>query len=111
MAKAQQIDNIEIEALFDQCQQIVLGWNEQRGEDNGKLEISLELKTQNSTQKIIRLDADPPGTGRAGRMTVLQLEYDPDTKKYMGHTPGLPINNRQEVTLEALQSTISHFNP
>jgi hypothetical protein len=111
MKKPQVVDNTQIREFYDSCQEIVSRWNKGRPDNGGELAVSLELHKKGSNQLVIRIDPHPPGTGRAPRMTILQISYNPEKKVFESMTPGMPLDLTDPITLEQLNATLQRFNP
>lgn len=106
------VDNSVIEAFFSKCQKIASRWNAGRHDGGGEIRATLEDMQRHTTQKMIRIDAEPdPVYKNEGRMTLLQIWYDAARGVMLAKTPGLPIDNTQPITIRGLRQTLEHFNP
>lgn len=106
------VDNSEIEAFYDECQEIVSYWNARRHDGGGEIKVTLEKMHGRTTQEVIRIDAEPyPARKNGGRMTVLQIWYDADKSVMLGKTPLLPVDNTMPMTTDRLHQTLELFNP
>jgi hypothetical protein len=111
MKKPEVVDNTLIREFYDNCQEVVSRWNKERPDNGGELIATLELHKKSSDQLVIRIDPHPPGTGRAPRMTILMIWYNPDKKSFESVTPGMPLDTTDPITLEQLHCTLLRFNP
>lgn len=106
------VDNSEIEAFYDQCQELVSRWNARRHDGGGEIRVTLENVQRRTTQKVIRIDAEPyPARKNEGRMTMLQIWYDAERKAMLAKTPQIPVDNTEQITIDRLHQTLEHFNP
>lgn len=106
------VDNSEIGAFYDECQEIVSRWNARRNDGGGEIRVTLEDMDRRTTQKVIRIDAEPyPIRKNEGRMTMLQIWYDADKALMLAKTPLLPVDNMESITIDRLHQTLEHFNP
>ncbi len=105
------VDNSEIKAFYDKCQEIVSYWNANRPDRGGEINVTLELVSRKTDELVIRIDPELGGFGKVARLTILQIWFDPATSTFMGKTPGLPTDNTQKVTLDDLERTLNKFNP
>ncbi len=111
MNKPKVVDNTKIREFYDNCQEMVSRWNKVRPDNGGELVVTLELHKKGSNQLVIRIDPHPPGTGRAPRMTILMIWYNPDKQIFESMTPGMPLGTTDPITLEQLDATLQRFNP
>ena len=111
MATKTKVDNTAIRAFYDEVQEVVSRWNSARHDGGGELKVSLEPVDKQGEELVIRIDAEPYVTSGPGRMTLLQIWFDPNSSEMMGKTPGLPVDNTEPITIDRIQQTLKSFNP